>query len=387
LDEALQIATENNLRIKSSELNVGVQKALKGSSKDFGKTNIDFEYGQMNSYTKDNSINISQSISFPTVYINQSKLAGEKVKSSEWELKGSKLEIATQIKQLYWQLSYLYTRYSLLSQQDTLFTGILRAAELRARSGETNQLEMITARSQSGEVKNRLRQAKADIGISARKFRTLLNTDLNLLPLDTVLRKAGKIPSTDSIGMLQNPTLGLLLQQVEILRREKELERSKMLPDLSLGYFSQTMQGTQDVNGAPRMFGPGDRFSGIQAGISVPLWFFPYTSKAKAAGINEKAAELRAEYYSKSMAGEYQSLLDEYIKYSGSVDFYEQQAVPEADLIISQSTLSYKAGDMDYLEYNLNLNKALEIKQSYLDALNGFNQALIDIEYIIGITY
>ena len=182
LDEAVKTALENNLQVKSSGLSVDVQKALKGTTVDLGKTNVGFEYGQINSFTKDNSYTISQSMAFPTVYINQGKLAGANVKSSEWELKGSQLDIATQVKQVYWQLAYLYSKQRLLIYQDSLFTGFQRAAELRAKSGETNRLEMITARSQSMEVKNRLHQASADIGITARKFRTLLNSDLDLCP-------------------------------------------------------------------------------------------------------------------------------------------------------------------------------------------------------------
>jgi cobalt-zinc-cadmium resistance protein CzcA len=80
-------------------------------------------------------------------------------------------------------------------------------------------------------------------------------------------------------------------------------------------------------------------------------------------------------------------LFDEYKKYSGTVDFYEMQAVPEADLIIDQSTSSYKAGALDYLDYVLSLNRALEIKQNYLDALYNFNQTIINIEYITGQTF
>ena len=383
VEEAVRTALNNNLQVKSSSLSLSVQKALKGASWDIDKTEIGIEYGQFNSYTRDNSINISQAISFPTVYINQHKLASAKIKSSEWQLKDSELEVATQVKQVYWQLAYLNSKYRLLLYQDTLFAGFLRAAELRAKSGETNRLEMITARSQSLEVRNRINQVISDISITVRKFKTLLNSD-QFLPGDTVLRKAGNVEQIDSSGVMQNPSVGYALQQVEVSHREKELELSRMLPDLSVGYFNQSIQGTQDVNGIPRVFGPGDRFTGLQAGISIPLWIVPYASKAKAAGITEKAAATRAEYYSKSLTGDFNSLLDEYRTYSKSVDYYEKQAVPEADLIIYQSALSYRAGAMDYIEYVLNLNRALEIKQNHLDALNSLNQTLIRIEYITG---
>jgi cobalt-zinc-cadmium resistance protein CzcA len=157
-----------------------------------------------------------------------------------------------------------------------------------------------------------------------------------------------------------------------------------MMPDFSIGYFSQTMQGIQEVNGIPRIFGTGDRFTGIQADIAIPLWFLPYTSKTKAAKLKEKVAQINAEYYSKSLSGNYRSLLDEYAKYNKSVEYYEKQAIPEADLIIEQATRSYKAGAMDYLDYVLNLNRALNIKQNYLDALNSYNQTIINIDFIIG---
>ena len=88
--------------------------------------------------------------------------------------------------------------------------------------------------------------------------------------------------------------------------------------------------------------------------------------------------------YNKSLSGSYQSLLAENGKYNNSVVYYEQQAIPEANLIIDQATRSYKAGALDYLDYILTLNRALSIKQNYLDALNNYNQTIISIDFITG---
>lgn len=387
LQNAIQLALDSNLAVRSAAYSVDVQKALKGASWDIPKTAIEGQYGQFNSYTKDNSFTVSQSFAFPTVYINQNKLANANVKSSEWQHKASQLEIATQVKQVYWQLAYLYSKQKSLIYQDSLFSGFLRAAELRAKTGETNRLEMITARSQSLEIKNQLQQTTADIGIFNRKMQTLINTDIAFYPADTVLRRSGFVTLTDSSALTANPSLGYTQQQIEVARIEKKLERSRMMPDFTIGYFSQTLQGTQEVNGIPRTFGTGDRFTGIQAGIAIPLWFTPYTSKTKAAKIKQQIATTNAEYYTKSLSGSYQALLSEYSKFNNSVEFYEKQAVPEADLIIEQATRSYKAGAMDYLDYILSLNRALSIKQNYLNALNGYNQTIISIDFITGKTF
>ncbi len=384
LQDAIQLALDNNLEIKSSGMSVNAMKALKSSSLDIGKTNFDVQYGQFNSILKDNSLAVTQTFSFPTVYYWQNRLANEKIKGSEWQLKGSMLEIATQVKQVYYHLLYLQSKKDLLSYQDSLFTGFLRAAELRSKAGETNRLEMITARSQSLEVKNQMNHVESDIKISSGRLQTLLNTNDLLYPSEVFLKKEEITVSSDSNIISQNPTLGYLRQQADIAYAEKKLEGNRFLPDLNIGYFSQTIQGTQEVNGSPVTFGKGDRFTGLQAGIALPLWFLPYTAKTKAARINEDIALTNAEYFEKTLSGNYKSLLHEYSKYSASVDFYEKQALPEAEIIIRQSELSYKAGAMDYLDYVQSLARALIIKQNYLDAINSLNQTKINIEFFTG---
>ena len=387
LKQAIETALDSNLTVRSSGYAVSVQKALKGAAWDIPKTNISGEYGQLNSHTKDNSISVSQSFAFPTVYFHQNSLAKANIKSSEWQLKASQLEIATEVKQIYWQLVYLHSKKKLLQYQDSLYTGFFRAAELRARIGETNRLEMMTARSQSMEAKNQLQQVGADLIIYEQKLQTLLNVQSSLHPVDTVLSRINVLPQSDQPDLVENPSIGYQKQQVETTQVEKKLEISRMLPDLSVGYVSQTMQGVQEVNGLPRTFGTGDRFNAIQVGISVPLWFAPHKAKVKAASLKQKAAELDAENAEKSLAGNYRLLMNEYAKYSQSVGYYETQAIPEANTIIEQSTRSYRSGAMDYLDYITNLTRALAIKQNYLDALNSYNQTLISIDYITGKTF
>ena len=384
LNEAISMALEVNPAIQSSGYNVEVQKALKGSSWDIPKTNIEGQYGKVNSYAKDNSISISQSFAFPTVYINQNRLAQANIKSSELQLKQSKLDISTQVKQLYWQMVYLQARYELINYQDSLYTGFLKAAKLRANSGETNKLEMISARSQSLEIKNLLEQVKADIDINSEKLALITNRESRLFPEDKVLKKIDLIDISDSSMFTNNPSSEMIKQQIEIANLERKIENSKMLPDLSIGFYSQTMQGVQEINGVPRQFGTGERFNSIQAGLSVPIWFTPNSSRIKASKLKQKVAQSNFEYYNKTLKNNYLELLGEFKKYNNSIDYFEFQAIPEANVIIEQASKSYKAGAMEYLDYIVSLNRAINIKQSYLEAINNYNQTIISIEYITG---
>jgi len=382
--DAVQMALDSNLAVRASAYSLDAQKALIGASWDIPKISVDGQYGQFNSYNDDNNYTVSQSFAFPTVYIRQNKLANANIKGSEWQLKSSRNQIATQVKQVYWQLAYLSSKHKLLNYQDSLYSGFQRAAELRARAGETNRLEMVTARSQSLEIKNQIQQLIADKGILLRQLKTLLNTGITIYPADSLLRRIDFVRDSIPGTLNENPTLGYINQQVEIVRLEEKLELSRAMPDLRIGYFSQTMVGTQEVNGAPHTFGSGDRFTGMEAGITIPLWFPQYSSRVKASKIKEQEAIANAGYANQSFTENYQSLVDEYSKFSSSVEFYEKQALPEASLIIDQSIRSYKAGALDYLDYVLSLNRALSIRQNYLDALNSYNQTIIKMEFITG---
>jgi hypothetical protein len=66
--------------------------------------------------------------------------------------------------------------------------------------------------------------------------------------------------------------------------------------------------------------------------------------KMKAARVAEKASRANADATRLSLESSYRNLLLEYDKYTGSIDFYETQAVKEADLIIDQATAAYKGG-------------------------------------------
>ncbi|HET9569904.1 MAG TPA: CusA/CzcA family heavy metal efflux RND transporter [Bacteroidales bacterium] len=382
-DGAIKMALDSNLTVRSAKYTVDMERALKGASIDIGKTAIEGQYGQFNSATKDNGLTISQSFAFPTVYINQRKLANSKIKSSEWQQKVSQLEIATQVKQLYWQLAYLHSLKTLQLEQDRLFGGFVKVAEWRAEAGETGSLEKMTARSQAQEIKNQFRNTNSDIAVCQHKLQTLLNSSQPVSTADTVLIPLSFTPSAEAIA--QHPSLGLAHQEVAVAATEKKLERSRMLPDLSIGYFSQTIDGTLDANGIA--FRNGYRFNGIQAGISLPLWAAPNIARIKAAGISEAMARTNSENFSKSLSSSYEELLQEFTTLKSSVAYYEQQAVPEALMIVDHSTRNYQTGNLSYLDYVLSLGRAYDIRKNYLEALNGLNQTIIQLQYLTGQLY
>jgi len=379
-DEAVQIALKNNLMIKSGEYHVAYQKQLKRSSFDLGKTHINWMHGQFNSILNDNNYTISQSIPFPTALANQVKLSAAEMEGAELELTMTKNELVRQVRSTYHQLAYLIARNVELSIQDSVYFKFAHASQLRLKAGEGTLLEKTTAETQWMEIKNQLMQNESDISIYKRQLQTLLNS-AEEIPSITNL---GKIALSPPAPVDLNPHLQQIRQEVTIADRTKRLERSKILPDITLGYFTQSLIGFQRVDNNDVFFGKNDRFTGFELGLSFPLWFVPQQSRSRAAALNQAAAEKRYEYYSTKMEGELQSAQLQIAKSENSLTYYETTANVNTDLILLQAQRSFEEGEIGYLEFLQAINQARAIRLNYLDLLNGYNQAVIQLDYITG---
>jgi cobalt-zinc-cadmium resistance protein CzcA len=184
-----------------------------------------------------------------------------------------------------------------------------------------------------------------------------------------------------------NPNLRLIKQQIEVNQKAKEVEQARLLPDIQVGYFNQSLIGNYSnfsKDGVSSFYGPGQRFQGFMVGLAIPIWARPQVARIKTAELGKQIAQSNAELYQKNLSGQYLQTVQQYEKYKRSLDYYEQNALPQANLILDQAQKSYKAGAIGYLEYFQALNRALTIKNTYLDNLNLFNQAVLNIEFLIG---
>ncbi|MNT51717.1 hypothetical protein D3C72_1886990 [compost metagenome] len=68
-------------------------------------------------------------------------------------------------------------------------------------------------------------------------------------------------------------------------------------------------------------------------------------------------------------------------KHNVLLKFYEQSGLRQSEEIIRAATLSYRSGAISFAELSQFLSQAIGIRQNYLEALNLYNQAVIQINY------
>lgn len=382
LDEAISIGLSNNGNVLVSKTNIELQRQAKKASFNPGKTSLGFQYGQYNSFENDFAFEINQQFDFPTVYINNGKLANQKTLASQLQLVMTENEIKRDIRQSWYHLTYLRQKQRLLMSLDSAYGVFLHAATIRYETEATSYLELIAAETRVMEIQNELFLITSDINIQENQLRILLNDTSGLIFEPSNITERVMVDLTDSSRLAGNPLLLHAQLQIDIANAEKKVELSRILPGLSIGYFNQSLIGSQTVDG--NVANGSDRFSGFQAGISIPLFFGSYKANVKSAKLNQQIAETNANYYSTVLAGQYEQHLQEVLKYRSSLSYYRDKAVPQANLIISNAQKSFENGAIDYIEYIQNLDLAMDIKFKYLQTLNGYNQAIVNLEYLVG---
>ena len=387
LEQAIDVALENNLTIKSAKLEVTYNKKLKKTSTDVGKTQLNWQHGQYNSIVKnDNYFDVSQTFAFPTVYIKNASVANATIKSSEYQQAISENELIAEVKTTYYKLVNAQSNFQLLLKLDSIFSDFSKAAELKYKTGESNLLEKTTAQTQAMEVKNKLRLTKSDVEIYKSQLKILLNIDEPFVISNQEAAKKEITISLDSnSGFANNPALAYLEQEIVIQQQRKSLESAKLLPDLTIGYFNQSMIGYQTIGGTEQYFGSGDRFSGFQIGIAIPLWFQPYYSRIQASKVRGEIAESNYQQYEKTLGGEYQQAIQTYLKYKSALNYYEESALSQSELILTNAQKAFKSGTIGYVEYVQAIHQGIQIQSGWLEALKNYNQAIIHLEFLAGV--
>lgn len=383
-EEAIRMALENNRGIKSAQYQVEYNKRLKGTSTDIGRTSATLMYGQYNSYYNDNNITLSQTIPFPTLMHRQAQYHNESVKSAELGRDMTQNELLFGVKTAYALLQYAKAKRALLQQQDSVFKAFLKAAELRQKVGEANALEKATAESQWYEIQTLMAQNDADILIYENQLKTLLHGDQAVTAVDDVFKARVLSLSSDSVSLSSNPALQYFAQQVKVSEAGTNVEKSRLMPDFTLGYFNQSLYGTANYREPSVLANSSKRFQGVLVGISFPLWAKPQLARIKANEANRDAAQASFELYQKNLQGEYVQAFQKYQKFKKSLEYYEKNALPTANVIKHSALRNYQSGNIGYVEFSQGLSRALDIQTQYLGTLSQYNQSIIDIEFLIG---
>ena len=368
IDEVLTLAVENNASLKASSLTVEEKKALINSAFNFDKTSVYYNYDESNLAINNEPLKvfgISQSFKFPTVYFAEKKLnkAVQNIAQAEYDIQ--LLKVKREVYSAYYQLSYTNEKVAAIKFLDSLYKNFSKASERRFELGETNYLEMISAKSKQRQIEMLLGQASKEVIAAQHQLKKVVQSDIS--SFNTQAPNRLELEKT-----LSSPNVGLAYfeSSKDYYNSAINLESQNLLPDLSFEYF-------QGINSTLN-----SSINGYQIGVKIPLLFSGNLSKIKASKLAFKVAEEQQKNYSLSYEAEFSKLLAKLEQLDEALVYYETQGKHLSEEIIKTAEQSFKHGEIDFFQFIQSIENAKEIELSYLDNLNQYNQTVIAINHL-----
>lgn len=371
LEQALEMADKNNLSIRSNELLESYQSKKKASYLNIPQTNLTTELGQINTPTFDNKFGLTQNINFPTVYSNQKKVLEQEWQKAITQTKLSKIETRKLVTQVFYQILLLNEQKTILSRTDTLYAEFLEKSKLRFEKGAGNILEKTTAEIQFENISNQLKWLENEIDLAKIQLQWLLHSDIKYNPMaaDFII-DLGLL--TNEIFIENHPIIQLSNQEIEQSKLQVRLEKSKLLPDLSLSYYNQSFR---DID--------PHRYNVVAIGIGIPI--FASGQKANIKAEQQKIAFYENEQQVKKaqLETEYRSALNAYQTQKSIVENFQNKQLPQAEQIFKTAKEQFANGEINYLDWVLLNNQAAQIQTNYYQAVAQLNHTAITILYLI----
>ena len=183
----------------------------------------------------------------------------------------------------------------------------------------------------------------------------------------------------DTSLVSKHPTIQILQQQKNVSLVNTQLQKSKLFPDLHIAYNNMSIQGMGADN---VLYSKSTRFSSVQFGVGVPLFFGSQSEKIKSAKLSSLISENNFNMGLQNLKTEYQIAFKKYETELATVKYFEESALQNANTITQTANLQFANGDINYLEWTMLINNAINIQSNYTDAVNDLNQTIIQLNFL-----
>ncbi len=369
IEETINLAIENNAHLKATSFKTDQTNALIGSAFSFDKTSVYYHYDENNLAINGLPLKVfgvSQDFKFPTVYF-----ADKKVNKAKYNLQKSEYAIKLEtlkrdVTLAYYNVIYSKNKANTYKYLDSLYQNFATAAERRFQLGETNYLEMISAKSKRKQIETTFKQAQQDVTLAEEQLKKLVQTE-TISTTNDPLKKL----ELQTLSLQNNIGIVYYEQNEAIYKALHQQEKQNLLPDLSLEYF----QGTNTtLNGT---------IKGYQLGVKIPIFFSGNTSRIKASNIAKEVIQAEKQDYKVKLNSEHQMLLAKLKQYDEAINYYETQGKSLSKEIIKTAARTFKEGEIDFFQYIQSIETASDIELYYLSNIHAYNQTIIAINYLI----
>ncbi|BBO85940.1 PTS cellobiose transporter subunit IIC [Desulfosarcina ovata subsp. sediminis] len=295
---------------------------------------------------------ITQVIPFPGKLSKVGKLVAQEARIARLKLDKAVKETILAIKSSYYELWYIRQAKAINQHNSELLAHIRKISETAHAQDRATLTDVVKAQSQAGQI----------------QYDSLLLEELEQTEVARLNGLLDRSPDS-TIGALESPVIAPLAVDVQVIYQLAEanqeeiqiaqvgiekgdtqvsLARFQNMPDFKVGFFYVSI-GEPDVAMPPE--DAGRDAIGLQAGISIPLWFGKNDSRvAKAlAGKSKARAERRLRL--NNVRTEIRTLFFKSRNAQRIVTLYQTDLVPQAARSMELAETWYREGEASFTDF------------------------------------
>ncbi|MCS6794694.1 MAG: CusA/CzcA family heavy metal efflux RND transporter [Raineya sp.] len=368
LEEALQIAKNQNLLLQSKKTEILYQSQLQKTAFQLPKMALEGQYGQINVIENtDFSLQISQSFASPKLYRVQSEFWQSRINLAQQDYALQEKILTNEIKSIFYQHFFVCKRIEIWQAKIRLYEKLLKVATRKWQEGETHILEKTSAETFLQEAKQNQEFLEKEKEILQNQLALRLGRAERFF-LDTNLIR--KLPLPDTLALSQeNVFLKLWQEQKNIATQERKIAEVQRLPDFRVGYYTMSVEGKP----LAQVF---------QVGIALPIVSKFYQKSIQAAKTKEYLSQMQYEYQKQVQNQQRKILWSKLQQNLTWLTFHEQTALKQASIILEKAEAMMRVGEIDYTTFVQTTEQAWKIRLNYLEALENYNLTLLQWELL-----
>jgi cobalt-zinc-cadmium resistance protein CzcA len=368
LNEALQIAKNQNLLLQSKKTEVLYQANLQKTAFQLPKMALEGQYGQINILEKnDFSVQISQGFASPRLYKTQREFWQSRIDFAQKDYALQEKIIANEIKAIFYQHLFVHKKIAVWQEKEKIYEKLLKVATSRWQTGESNILEKVSAETFLREAIQNKALLEQEKEILENQLALRLGK-IEKISIDTQLVFKLPLPDTSSFSK-ENAFVALWREQKNIATQERKISEAQRLPDFRVGYYLMSVEGKPIA----QVF---------QAGVAVPIFSRAYQKSIEASKTKEYLAQTQYDYQKQLQDNQRNVLLKRIEQSLLNLNFYEQTALKQAQNILEKAEKMFRVGEIDYPTFVQTTEQAWKIRLGYLEALENYNLFVLQWELL-----
>lgn len=382
LKDAINVAVENNIELKSKNLDVKIAKNNLEIARRLQNPSLhaNYLYGAAGN-TEPKQIGFSQ-----TFEINKRK-AKKELEKAKYNLsykksEYTKFDLIMDVREAYIELVSAKSILNSLEQQKAFQEQLLDVAKNKTKTQSTDFIDAIQTEIALNHLITQVNSAKADLNFAKNKLNKVINASNGIIydSEDDILSEANNFEEMNTprpdfnfpdindfieIALKNRQDLEIALQEIEVARAEMFLSTKSRIPDLTLGagYAHQTKNYSE--TGATL----GGGFVGVSI-ENIPL-FYSYAPEIQNKAYKLEQAQLKYHSLKDKAKRDVASAYEKFLTSAKNLNQYEKNILQNSEKLIKTSVKLYEEGKID-------ISDLIIAKQTYKTTIIGYTYTLAD---------